>query len=445
MIHALRYVFLIVIFIPVLLPVCGSAQEEDSDSFDTEVTDFDIPEVDKKPYSFSAELEVSENIKGYDNDSLLFYQKFPDGTDKDTFFQTDFNLKAEGDYTYDIVKLYTRLNGTLYYNEDEHWETDFKAEEAYVSFQQSPAFSLDIGKKVFKWGKGYAWNPTAFFSRPKNLEDPDATLEGFYAVSSDMIKSMDGPLKTIAFTPVIMPVSDHLNDDWESETDVIFGGKIYFFTCDTDIDFMFLYGSEVPDRFGLDFSKNIFPNFEIHGEAAIVKDYVKYITDRQGNLTEKKYNAISYLFGIRYLSSMDTTTIFEYYRNGKGYTSDEFEDYFSLIETGYSQYHNSGQMNVLMKSRLHGKYYNRQTAMKDYLYLKVSQKEPFDILYFTPSVTAIYNINDKSGSIASQITYTPITNLEFDLKATFLLGSKYTEYGEKVNDYNITASVKYYF
>ena len=83
--------------------------------------------------------------------------------------------------------------------------------------------------------------------------------------------------------------------------------------------------------------------------------------------------------------------------------------------------------------------------MRDYLYLKVSQKEPFDILYFTPSVASIYNINDKSASITPQITYAPITNLELELKTTFLLGKDYTEFGEKLNDYKIYAKVKYYF
>jgi len=43
------------------------------------------------------------------------------------------------------------------------------------------------------------------------------------------------------------------------------------------------------------------------------------------------------------------------------------------------------------------------------------------------------------------MTCTPITNLELDFKATFLFGKDYTEYGEKINDYKILASVKYYF
>ena len=431
------------IFIYIFIPGLIYAEDKSSDTIDL---DFEIPEVEKKSYSFNAEFKISETIKGFDEDSLLFNQKYPNGRDDDTFFETDLNLKVEGSYQVSIVKVYARLNGDLYYNDDENWENDQRTEEAYVSLLPGPSITLDAGKKVLKWGKGYAWNPAAFFSRPKNIEDPDATLEGYYVVTGDLIKSMDGVLKTIALTPVILPVSSHMNDEWSTERDTIWGSKIYFFIFDTDLDIMFLAGEEVENRFGIDFSRNISVNFEIHGEAAIVLDYVKHITDQQGNLTEEKYDAINFLSGIRYLTSHDTTYIFEYYRNGQGYTSDEMEDYFALIEDGCQKYINSQSMAKLSKSRQYGsRFYNQQTAMKDYLYLKVSQKEPFDILYFTPSVASIYNINDKSASITPQITYAPITNLELELKTTFLLGKDHTEFGEKLNDYKIYASAKYYF
>jgi len=431
------------VFLSISLPGYLMAEDKSSDTLDL---DFEIPEVEKKPYSLGAEFEISETIKGFDEDSLLFYQKYPNGVDDETFYQTDFNLKVEGSYQVSIVKLYARLNGNLYYNKEEDWVNDSRTEEAYISLQPSTSAAFEAGKKVLKWGKGYAWNPAAFFSRPKDLDDLDATLEGYYVVSGDFIKSMDGPLKTVALTPVILPVSRHINDEWGSEREIIGGGKIYFFTFDTDLDVMFLLGEEANDRFGFDFSKNISINFEIHGEAAIVLDYIKYITDQQGNLVEKKYDAKNYLLGVRYLTSRDTTYIFEYYRNGQGYTKDEMKDYFTLIEDGYQEYINIGSMAKLATSREYGsQFYNKQTAMKDYFYLKVSQKEPFDILYFTPSVACIYNIDDKSASIMPQITYTSITNLEFELKTTFLLGKDYTEYGEKLSDYKIFASVKYYF
>ena len=230
------------------------AEDESSDTIDL---DFEIPEVEKKPYSFNAEFKISETIKGFDEDSLLFNQKYPNSRDDNTFFQTDLNLKVEGSYRIGIVKLYARLDGDLHYNDDEDWENDRKTEEAYVSLLPDPSITLDTGKKVLKWGKGYAWNPAAFFSRPKDIEDPDATLEGYYVISGDLIKSIDSPLKTIALTPVIFPVSRHINDKWGKEREIILGGKIYFFAFDTDLDIMFLSGEEVEDRFGVDFSKNI--------------------------------------------------------------------------------------------------------------------------------------------------------------------------------------------
>ncbi len=50
------------------------------------------------------------------------------------------------------------------------------------------------------------------------------------------------------------------------------------------------------------------------------------------------------------------------------------------------------------------------------------QKEPFDILYFTPAVTTIMNLNDRSFSFVPELLYTGITNLELRLKTFFLVG-----------------------
>lgn len=74
-----------------------------------------------------------------------------------------------------------------------------------------------------------------------------------------------------------------------------------------------------------------------------------------------------------------------------------------------------------------------------------SQKEPFDILYFTPPITGIYNINDKSFSLSPELLYTGITNLELRLKAAFITGERLSEYGEKQNDYRVELRARYYF
>jgi hypothetical protein len=89
--------------------------------------------------------------------------------------------------------------------------------------------------------------------------------------------------------------------------------------------------------------------------------------------------------------------------------------------------------------------YGRPNPMQDYLYLRVTQKEPFDILYFTPAITGIMNLNDKSVSISPELLYTGITNLELRLKGIALVGQNGSEYGEKANDYRVELRVRYYF
>ncbi|GAI94815.1 unnamed protein product, partial [marine sediment metagenome] len=268
----------------------------------------------------------------------------------------------------------------------------------------------------------------------------------FVVASADYIKSFDGPLRTFSFTPVLMPVYEHINDDFGKVDRLNFAGKTYFLLYDTDIDLIFLTGGSKTNRYGMDFSRNITSNFEIHGELAFINDYEKRFINSDGTVFDKEYDATSYLLGLRYLTKSDTTYIFEYFHDATGFAESEMTDYFSFINKGYDTYLTSGDDSLLKEaSNAAGGSYNRKNPMRDYLYLRVSQKEPFDILYFTPSLTGIFNINDGSFSIGPELLYTGVKNLELRLRTTFLIGDSYTEYGEKLNDFWIGLRVRYYF
>ena len=141
-------------------------------------------------------------------------------------------------------------------------------------------------------------------------------LEGFITVSADYTKSFDGPLKTISVTPVIFPVYEHINGDFGKINKLNFAGKIYFLFYDTDIDLIGLTGGSKTNRLGIDFSRNITTNFEVHGEFAFINNQKMKAIDSLGKISESKFDAKSYLLGVRYLTASDTTFIFEYYRNG---------------------------------------------------------------------------------------------------------------------------------
>ena len=264
--------------------------------------------------------------------------------------------------------------------------------------------------------------------------------------SADYIKSFDGSLKTFSFTPVLVPVYDHINSDFGSIDHINFAGKLYFLLYDTDIDFIFLVGGSKSNRYGIDFSRNITTNLEIHGEFAFFNDYKKVYIDRAGSIFTTEYDATSYLIGLRYLTSLETTFILEYYHNERGFSRSAMKDYFSFIDSGYNLYNSTGDDSILkMASHVTKKNYAWINPMRDYLYLRIMHKEPFNILYFTPAITGIFNLKDQSFFLSPELLYYPITNLELRLKTTFLVGGTYTEYGEKASDYRLELRVRYYF
>jgi hypothetical protein len=223
-------------------------------------------------------------------------------------------------------------------------------------------------------------------------------------------------------------------------------GKLYLLLYDTDIDFIILTEGSKTTRYGFDFSRNITSNFEIHGEFAYINNFTKRTVNSEGQVSEEKYDAKSYLLGIRYLTETDTTFIVEYYHNGTGYSAGEVEDFISFVDKAFETFTATGNDSLLQRaSNLTEGNYGRRNPMRDYLYFRISQKEPLDILYFTPAVTWIYNMNDTSFSLSPELLYTGITNLDLRLKASLLSGPENSEYEEKQNDYRAELRVRYYF
>jgi hypothetical protein len=417
-------------------------------SFAQEEYKFDISEIEKKPYHVGGYAEFRSSLFVLDRDAAFYKVRFFNRDEGKTIEEYDGKLQLEGSLEKGIARLFVRTNLNLQYSYLgwEHTETQRMIYEGYLSLKPSDSLSFKFGKQTLLWGKGYAFNPAAFASRPKDPEDPELALEGFIAASADYIKSFDGPLKTISLTPVIFPVYEHINDDFGKINRLNFAGKLYFLFYDTDIDLIALTGGSRTSRVGVDFAKNITTNFEIHGEFAFINNQEKTTTDSAGRVFRSKFDAKSYLLGIRYLTPSDTTFILEYFRNGTGFSRVEMKDFFSFIDRGFDLFQSTGNAGLLNRAgSLFSGNFGRNNPMEDYLYLRVTQKEPFDILYFTPAVTTIMNLNDQSFSFSPELLYTGFTNWELRLKGTALVGQKGTEFGEKPNDYRVELRLRYYF
>jgi hypothetical protein len=406
---------------------------------------FDAAEAEKKPYSLGGYIEYMPMIFGLDKGNALYQLNYYNRQMNGTAGANTAAVQLEGSFEKGITRFYSKIYS--YYANTYPGETAAsRVFEGHLSLKPTSSFMMDFGKKTMNWGKGYAWNPAAFLDRPKDPNDPELSREGYIVAAADYTKSFGGPLKTFSFTSVLMPVYCGVNDDFGEVRHINAAAKAYFLLYDTDIDFMVFTGGSTTTRYGMDFSRNITTNLEVHGEGSLITNFNRQYIDSFGRPSWSQYDAVNYLLGLRYLTVQDTTYILEYYRNGTGYGAGEMSDFYSFVNTGYNLYKTTGNAALINQAvALSNGAYGRMNPGKDYLYLRVSQKDPFDFLYWTPAITLIANVNDRSFSLAPEIMYTGITNLELRFRTFFLTGQKGSEYGEKQNDFRIDFRVRYYF
>ncbi|PLY00084.1 MAG: hypothetical protein C0622_09380, partial [Desulfuromonas sp.] len=394
---------------------------------------FDIEEFEKKPLTWGgyAELKAEHNRINTDGAfALLNYYDHP-RSELDRLTTT---LQLDGNYHVEIVDFNWLLQTYSSFSQVDD-EEDLNIFSAYTSIKPTPSMTFELGKKTFKWGKGYAWNPVGFIDRPKDPNNPEDALEGYIGGAVDLIKSFPGKLQTVALTTVLLPVWDNVNEDFGERDNLNLAAKLYLLYADTDIDFILFTGNSRSTRFGLDLSKNLKTNFEVHAELAYIPEQKRLALDASGTPYSTRESIFSYLLGLRYLSENDITTILEYYHNDAGYSEEQMERFYRRVDEAHANYLATGDDSLLRSVReISEKGYAKPQAGRNYLYLRTTQKEPFDILYFTPGVTAIVNLDDSSYTVSPEAVYTGITDWEFRLRYSHSVGERYSEQGEKANE-----------
>jgi hypothetical protein len=406
---------------------------------------FDISELEKKPYDIGGFVEVEPVLSVLDGDAAFFKIKsFDQGEDR-TQARYDFGVRLEGSYQKGLFSLFARTESFLRYDVS-GWNGRFDLLEGYVTLKPTLSFAVDLGKVVTKWGTGYARNPVAFVDRPKDPEDPQEALEGFYVLKVDLNKSFEGALKSVAFTPVLLPVTEDVNRDFGEPGHLNFAARLYFLLLDTDVDLLFFSGKSRSTRYGLDFARNLKSNLEVHGEIAWIEDVGSVAVEEGGESSRGTSDVLSGLVGFRYLSSNQITLIAEYYHNGTGLGISDFQSFVQLVQRAHEAFLRTGDPDLLQEAgRLSHEVFTSPNPLQDYLYIRASQKEPFGTLYITPGLTSIVSLEDGSFQIIPELQYNATTNLALRVRTVFLIGGDGTEFGEKRNNFRLELRLRYFF
>ncbi len=411
--------------------------------FSAEFT-FDMSEVEKKPYSFGGYLESKLLLFGLDKQTALYRLRFYDQNEGNTTHEFDLRAQLDFGYQHGLFEVFVQPD-ILYTDSYRGSGMTSKLLQSYIAIRPWTPLSVYVGKRSVKWGKGYAWNPVGFIERAKDPNDPDLAREGYVLLGLDWTKSFDGALKTITLSPVLLPVHEKVNADFGQVDQVNVAGKLYLLLFDTDIDLMCLVGESKADRFGADISKNLTSNFEVHGEAVVIDDHEKTRLDAIGQPAQSVHDAASYLFGLRYLSVTDTTYILEYYYKGTGFEAEQMREYYLYVDRAYWQFIQSGETTLLDRAVRLSNAYAGQNPMRQYLYLRLSQKDALGVIYLTPALSWLHNLLDRSFFVSPELSYKGFTNLEVQAKCGILSGKENTEYGERQNDYRAELRVRWYF
>jgi hypothetical protein len=402
---------------------------------------FDASEFEKKPFELGGYVQLKQEHFTLNPAGAFYKLNYYNQPQLENLDRTTGTLQLAGKLRPGVGTFDFRTNSDVFRDQLGSDRTTVVYEAAY-SVRPTPGLTMEAGKRAMRWGKGYAWNPIGFVERPKDPNDPQLAREGYGMADADIIFSPGGDLQTIAFTPVLLPVSENLNTDFGASGSLNPAAKLYLLYRDTDIDFAWQGKGSRPARYGADFSRNLASNFEIHGEWARILNFQKPVTDASGRVTIDSYDATSWLAGLRYLTAGETTYIAEVYRNGTGYSAAEADQFYQLVDTAFA----TGDVALQQKALLLGPTgYGRPNPGQEYLYFRAQQKDALGIVYFQPAIFAIMNWQDRSYQVTPELQYTGINNLELRFRAFLLHGKKSTDFGEKQNSRKIEVYARYYF
>jgi len=136
---------------------------------------FDISEIEKKPYHVGGYAEFRPVLFVLDRGAALYKLTFYNRHEGKTVEAYNGKLQLEGSLEKGIARLFVKANFDLQYSYLgwEHSKPKNMIYEGYLSLKPSSSLSFNFGKQTLLWGKGYAFNPVAFVSRPKDPDDPN--------------------------------------------------------------------------------------------------------------------------------------------------------------------------------------------------------------------------------------------------------------------------------
>lgn len=317
-------------------------------------------------------------------------------------------------------------------------------------------FDVTIGKKILKWGPGYAFNPTGVVEPQRSPSDP-----------TDRLGQNDGRklISINAFFGKSSITCVYINDV-QYESSKFFGNNqelaLRAYTIINGFDFNFVEHFKEGDRLetGVNWSKVFGNNLELHGEVLAKKgsstQYHQVITSDNDEqiFSSEPYVAFydqsarifyKILLGGQYTFENGFNVVLEYYHNVEGLSKIEWKRWMKFVK-----FQNSIQQGFITVSPtfISASRYNILWAlqtlsprgtMSDYVFTREfysTGRWSFECLQF-------FNALDFSVVVIPSVTYGISENVSLYSRLTSFVGDSDSEFGALFNSCSFNIGIRF--
>jgi hypothetical protein len=220
--------------------------------------------------------------------------------------------------------------------------------EIYGTWHLGEHAQLTLGKKRVVWGPGLTINPTDLLNPPKDPSDPALQRAGAWLARWEMpfekwTLSLVGAAKTtvqyggVPAGLVYYPDATKGQGLWDASPHFALAARVYALVAETDVNAMVYMTQRYNDqfeykpRFGLTASHVFANSVEVHVEALGQTGSARLHFSATGlqDLRDDGEFRAKVLIGPRLFVGDNGSLNLEYYFNGDGYSSGEFDDFVS--------------------------------------------------------------------------------------------------------------------
>jgi hypothetical protein len=314
--------------------------------------------------------------------------------------------------------------------------------ELSLDLSLTDKFDMTIGKKILKWGPGYAFNPTGVVEPQRSPSDPSDRLgqnDGRILVSANAFFGRSSI--TVVYLDDVQYESSTLS--WSKQELAL---RVYTFFNGFDLSLIGHYKESDRLETGFNWSKVFGSNLEFHGEALAKKgssgQYHQIITsdNEQQLFATNPYvplydhsNRIFYkiLLGGQYTLENGINLVLEYYHDAEGLSKIEWQRWMKFVK-----FHNSIQQgsistapafvgasrsNILWALRT----LSPRGTMRDYIFMR----EYFSTGNWSFECLQFLNAQDFSAVVIPSAAFGISENISLYSRWTSFIGDRDSEFG----------------